>query len=1122
MSDAFRSDELFASHIPAIELLVHLGYQYLAPEQLLAARGGRFERVLLEEVLRQQLQQLNRIHYREHSQPFSEANVNTAIERLKEVQLPGLLQGNARIYDLLTLGVNLEQTVAGDTKNFTLRYLDWEHPERNVFHVCSDFTLESGRDAVKLDILLFVNGIPFVAINCVAPQALLQQAQASLLRQQNDNVLAPAFLFAQLVIALNSKEARYATVGTRVAHWACWREPVEPDTLREIRSQDLTLEVKAALFDLARQRLGNSHRTQQERAPYHVPYCLTPQDHILYAMCRPERLLDLVRNATLFEAGQRKMARHHQYFAVEHTLQWLRQPLVDGRRPGGMIMHAEGSGKSLTMVFLARRLALAMDWPQPKIVVISPRPELGMQMDNSFTACRMHALRVHSGRQLLAEIARDKAQLIFTLPHALARASGIRKNRDESSDIFLLVEEDHQQPVGQYATLLRNMFPNACYIGFCGTPLDEHAMVWPLIDQYSAQEAEADQLLVPLIYENREQESFGDADWLVRQSEGWQPEVRDSLQRSAACGYRLAASERRAFEIALDISTHFRNCYQASGLKGQLVAPDHQSALRYKALLDHFGLLDSALLLSGSAIELDASLGPRTPAPKKRRGRPRTRALGSDAQNTFRTGAGGGHSTNGAGASHAASGFQASLFSDSPATPLELALCLDASHLLQTLWHETIAAYGTEDAYRHQIIQQFTSSSKPELFIVVDQLLDDFADSHLTVLYLARQLNGHTLLQALARVNRAIPDGAKPFGQIVDYVGNLDAQPALLADLPDDPMPMDLSQASVQAGIRRAEPMIVALPACHADCWALFKISRRHDVQDLLEHELGQPVLRSEFQIRLEHFAETLNLALGHARFMRECPPGVLQEYKQDALRFLQLKLALQLRYAEPVAISQAEAMLWRRLNPTRRALPVVNLLEPAQFQQTLSDFGFSSPHAQADAIAHHMLRHFARHQSDEPQQLKLQEQVQHVMRDFEVHRIDADTFLARIRQCYAQLLQPLGEPQAEEILQTDGLTLALYSLIMPLLQTRDDASDNAAQANVWALAAAQAFQAALQQPAQSAHLDDSDQIKQIGNQIDDYLCDVMEKQGQICLTSSEKDALITQILHLARQRGIP
>lgn len=1116
MSDAFRSDELFASHIPAIELLVHLGYRYLPPEQLLAARGGRFERVLLEEILRQQLQQLNRIHYREQSQPFSEANVNTAIERLKEVQLPGLLQGNARIYDLMTLGVNLEQTVAGDTKNFTLRYIDWEHPERNVFHVCSDFTLESGRDAAKLDILLFVNGIPFVVINCVAPQALLQQAQASLLRQQNDNVLAPAFLFAQLVIALNSKEARYATVGTRVAHWACWREPIEPDTLRQIRSQDLTLEVKAALFDLARQRLGNSHRTQQERAPYHVPYCLTQQDHILYAMCRPERLLDLVRNATLFEAGQRKMARHHQYFAVEHALQWLRQPLVDGRRPGGMIMHAEGSGKSLTMVFLARRLALAMDWPQPKIVVISPRPELGMQMDNSFTACRMHALRVHSGRQLLAEIARDKAQLIFTLPHALARASGIRKNRDDSSDIFLLVEEDHQQTVGQYATLLRNMFPNACYIGFCGTPPDENAMAWPLIDHYSAQEAEADQLLVPLIYENREQESFGDADWVVRQSEGWQPEVRDSLQRSAACGYRLAASERRAFEIALDISTHFRNYYQGSGLKAQLVAPDHRSALRYKALLDHFGLLDSALLLSGSAIELDASLGPRIPAPKKRRGRPRTKTLG---QGTIRAAYGSGIGVDGA---HAGPCAQADLFSGSSDSMLDLALCLDASHLLQTLWHETIAAYGTEDAYRHQIIQQFTTSSKPELFIVVDQLPNDFDDSHLTVLYLARHLNGYTLLQALARVNRAIPDGAKPFGQIIDYVGNLDAQPVLLPDLPRKLMPTDLDQASLQAGVRRAEPVIAALPACHADCWALFKINRRHDAQDHLEHELGQPVLRSEFQLRLERFAETLNMALGHARFMRECPPKVLQAYKQDALRFLQLKLALQLRYAETIAISQAEAMLWRRLNPARPTLPVVNLLEPAQFQQTLSEFGFSGAHAQADAIAHHMLRHFARHQSDEPQQIKLQEQVQHVMRDFEVHRIDADTFLARIRQCYAQLLQPLGEPQAEEILQTDGLTLALYNLIMPLLQTRDDTPDNVAQANGWALAAAQAFQAALQQPAQSAHLDDSDQIKQIGNQIDDYLCDVMEKQGQICLTSDEKDALITQILHIARQRGIP
>lgn len=1078
MSDAFRSDELFACHIPAIELLVNLGYQYLDPAQLRQARGGRADQVVLEEVLRQQLPRLNRIQYRERSHPFSEANIATAIDTLQGVPFMGLLASNVRVYELLTLGVNLTQTLAGDTKNFTLRYIDWEQPHNNVFHVTSDFMLEPWRnaDTLAVDLLLFVNGIPFVAIACAAPQAPLQQAQSGLLRQQDDANLVKVLMFAQLLIALNGKDARYASVGTRLPHWARWCEELQIDTLRQIRQQPLALELRATLFDLAQTRLGHGYRTGQERELYQVPYAMTPQDQTLYAMCRPERLLDLVRNATLFDGGQRKLARYHQYFAVEKALQRLRQPLVDGKRPGGLILHAEGSGKSLTMIFLARKLALAPDWLHPKIVLISSRADLGGQLEETFSGCRMHPLRAKSGRNLLESIAEDKPQLILSLPHRIARSSGFKKNRDESSDIFLLVEEDHQQALGEYAGILRNMFPNACYIGFSGTPANSEDGVWPLIDVYSAQQAQQDELLVPLVYESRDSASPGEPEWLARQTADWAPEARDSMQKSAAKAYKLAAAEHRMLHIALDISLHFRNIYHGSGLKGQLVAPDHHSALRYKAIFDQLGVLDSALLLSGKSIAGDITLKPLAAGQRM----------------------------------------------DSADKPDLAAFGMQASELLQTLWHNTIASFGNEDAYHRQIIQQFISSDKPELLIVVDQLLDALHAPHTGVLYLVRTLSGHTLLQVLARVNRAATDCAKPFGLVIDYAGNLAPAAAegrlddIASPLSNCPALAGFEENELQASIKSAQPAIIALPVCHADCWSLFKISHRRDRQDQFEHELCQPVLRSEFHLRLERFAETLNLALGHARFLRQCTPEVLQEYRADALRFLQLKLALQLRYAENVGMSAAEAMLWRKLHRVPCALPQVNLLEPLQFQQILDEFGFASAHAQADSIAHHLLRYLAERQWADPLLRELQQQVIQIMHEFEVHRMDANAYLAQIRDCYARLLQPAGTAQGGNILQADGLTLALISLILPLL--RPDA--DAAQKNAWAAAAAQAFIASLQSAGKTPHLDDSDQIKQIGNQIDDYLCDVMEKQGQITLSSDEKDALIDQVLLLARQRG--
>jgi type I restriction enzyme R subunit len=242
--------------------------------------------------------------------------------------------------------VDLEQTQNGNTQHFYLRFIDWEHQENNVFHVAANYTLAGLRNMVPItiDLMLFVNGIPFVVIECVAPQVSVQQAQANLLKCQNSNNSLNLFIFPHIMLALNGKEASYAAIGGRAPHWARWREEIPYEELRAVRTQAMPVAVKAALFDLVQMRMNAPISTSQERPPYHNHYEMNQQDQTLYALCRPARLLELVRNATVFDGNVRKLVRYHQFFAVQRAMQHVRQWKDAGQRQGGVIVQAEGSG----------------------------------------------------------------------------------------------------------------------------------------------------------------------------------------------------------------------------------------------------------------------------------------------------------------------------------------------------------------------------------------------------------------------------------------------------------------------------------------------------------------------------------------------------------------------------------------------------------------------------------------------------------------------------------------------------------------------------------------------------------------------------------------------------------
>ena len=219
---SFRFDEKHLSQIPALQLLVNLGFRYLTPTEAQAMRGGRLSNVLLEDVLRESLKRINCIQHKGDNYLFSEENLQTAIQRLKNVKYDGLLKTNESVYDLLTLGVALEQSVEGAVRSFTLNYIDWKNPENNVYHVTAEFSVERTRshETARPDIVLFINGIPFAVIECKSPNTEVAQAVSQMIRNQRDEYIPALFTYVQLVIGTNKNLCKYATVGTAAKYWA--------------------------------------------------------------------------------------------------------------------------------------------------------------------------------------------------------------------------------------------------------------------------------------------------------------------------------------------------------------------------------------------------------------------------------------------------------------------------------------------------------------------------------------------------------------------------------------------------------------------------------------------------------------------------------------------------------------------------------------------------------------------------------------------------------------------------------------------------------------------------------------------------------------------------------------
>lgn len=1058
----FRFNEKYLSQIPALQELISLGYDYLSPEEALYERGGKTSNVLLEGILRERLKKINRIQYKGKDYLFSEENIQSAIQKLKNVKFDGLLRTNETIYDLMTLGTAMEQSIEGDTKSFNLNYVDWGNWKNNVFHVSAEFGVERTRsnETARPDIVLFVNGIPLCVIECKSPKIEVEQAVSQSIRNQQDDFIPKLFTYAQMVLAVNKNAALYATTGTPAKFWGVWKEHIDNSLdISACINTTIGSEKKNKLFtgdfihtrDFfdALEREGNREITEQDRA--------------VYNLCSPERLVELAYKFTVFDGGIKKIARYQQYFVIKSTLERVKQYNGDQTRKGGVIWHTQGSGKSLTMVMLARSLALDTDIPNPRIILVTDRDDLDKQLGNTFAACGLDANRAKSGRNLLELVSEKKAAIVTTLINKFDKALNVKKFQEESSDVFMLVDESHRTQFGSFSARMRQMFPNACYLGFTGTPLlkkekNNFVKFGGLIEpHYSINQAVEDGAVVPLLYEGRhvelEQNKTAIDMWFERHTQGLTPEQKADLKRKYSRAEMLNKSDQVIYMRAFDISEHFRSNWQGTGFKAQLVAPNKVSALKYQEYLNEIGYVSSEIIIS---------------APDSREGYEEVDSEPTDEVVKF--------------------------------------------------WQKMMKRYGSEEEYTKQIINQFKFGKDPEILIVVDKLLTGFDAPKNTVLYLCRILREHTLLQAIARVNR-LHEG-KEFGYIVDYasvLGELDQALTMYADAGldgFDPQDIEGTLTSINSEIEK-------LPQKHSDLWDLFKeVKNQHD-EEAYELLLGDDATREEFYELLAEYSKCLGIALSAEHFIMNTPEEKVRMYKNDLKRFQNLKASVKLRYAERIDYRDYEPKIKKLIDTQIQAHEVIQLNEPVNifdekmFNEVKEDRGVyqgKSPAARADVIAHATKRAIHEKMDEDPAFYeKFSKLIQDAIDSFKAKRLSELEYLNQVTDIRNKVANRQHDDVPDKISGNEDV-MAFYGVIKPYFFDVEQAEELAAETAI-------EVQEIIKRHWKVHFWDDMDAQKLVVNDIDDYLFDEIKGQKGIDLTTEQMDNIIEKTMQVAKHR---
>jgi len=572
-------DELKKVEQPAIDQLVSIGWTYV-PGTHLSPDNSTERSSEKDVVLKDSL--INSI--KKNNPWISEDNLRKVTHDLIHLQTTTLMEANQTIHETLIKYLSVEQDLGKGKKGQTVKIIDFDTPFNNEFIVTSQFKISGATQNIIPDIILFVNGLPLAVIECKSPYitnpieaGINQLLRYANLRNPIENEGADKlFFYNQMMVSTCFSHSHVGTISSKPEHYLQWKDSYP------LKKEDIS--GKPSL-----------------------------QETLIAGVFTPTNFLDLIQNFIVFEPVEgkiiKKLARYQQYRAVNKTIHRLKT-VPTRKEKGGIIWHTQGSGKSLTMVFLAvkmRRDSILKDY---KLVFVTDRTQLDSQLTATFQRTQdetvYHAKSVKELKELLQK---DASDLVTAMIQKFQEA----KEEDDftelnpSEKIIVLADEAHRTQYGDLGVNLNIALPNAPKIAFTGTPLIKTQKTshefGSYIDTYTIEQAVNDGATVQILYEGREAKTKVTGDSLDALFDEYFADKTDDEKEAIKKKYgtELAVLEapQRIRWICIDILKHYRAFIQPNGFKAMIVTASRNAAVTYKEMLDELDAPPSAVIISG-------------------------------------------------------------------------------------------------------------------------------------------------------------------------------------------------------------------------------------------------------------------------------------------------------------------------------------------------------------------------------------------------------------------------------------------------------------------------------------------------------------------------------------------
>lgn len=832
-----------------IQVLINMGYEYVSRSEAESKRKNLTSVLFEDELIR--FLKTQTYKYDRHELLFSGESITKAVKELDVSLLQGLSMASKEVYNLLTLGISLEESIAMDSdvpvkQSFDLHYVDFEYPGNNIWQVTEEFSVQRTNGSyARPDIVLMVNGIPFVVIECKKSSVDVNEGVKQNVRNMMPEYIPQLFKFSQIVMAVNPQKVVYGTGGTSVDYFVEWRED-DIDWQKDIC-----------------QKCSPDGQIRE-------------QDRIVVSMLEKRRLLDLVQNYILFDNNIKKIARHQQYFAINKSMARING--TDGHDSrGGVIWHTQGSGKSLTMVMLVKKIQTEKGKENPRFIIVTDRVNLDKQIRDNFANSQMAPARAATGKGLKT-LLKDKSNIVITT--LINKFETVCKNKylDPDSDKFyVLIDEAHRSQYSAMYNYMREVLPNARIIAFTGTPLiskskkNTYQKFGDPIHNYTMRRSIEDGITVPLVYEGRkvrqDEPSLTINNYFDSMTADLPEELKNKLSDKFSKFKAISEARSRINLIGFDIADHFRNYCIPKGFKAIVVCSSRAAAIEmYNVLKGNTGIVPRVVITFGDKREGDDD------------------ETTSEAKKRIKE------------------------YHDKMVKPL----------------------FGDNDEkYDEHVCEDFKNpEGEINMLIVKDKLLTGFDAPIAGVLYLDKSIQQHSLLQAIARVNRVYK--GKEFGLIVDYwgvFGKLNSAIDMYDDVESGMNGFD--KDDLDGAIFGPIDEKNRLASAYDNINSMFINISNSKSSDVWQNELSDEKRRKDFYNRLKEYANRLNLALSNRDIFVEVGFEKIDKYRTDYLFYKKLKDSVMLRYDDDFDLSKYEQGIKNLIDTFVNASEITTVVKP-------------------------------------------------------------------------------------------------------------------------------------------------------------------------------------------------